>query len=225
MTRWQSTIDSSESYDEVKYRESLRTLGLFAPVTKEDIQKAYRSRAKEYHPDQFFDNGEKEKATERIQEVNAAHEYALKNFNWFDISQSRAASYKRKVVHPESSMGRMQRWVVAPVAVLYSLALLIAGVPGILGRLITGSLRISWWHASQLAEFRGSLWRGWLGLGPHLLALVLFALTDVTILKAWFGVSFLVMLATDVASKTTGEDNPLRDHPILVRVKTFVYDL
>ena len=78
MTRFQSTIGSGEGYDEVRYRESLRTLGLFAPVTKDDIQKAYRSRAKEYHPDQFIDNGEKVKATERIQEINAAHEYALK---------------------------------------------------------------------------------------------------------------------------------------------------
>ena len=84
-----------DGYDEMAYRHALQRLGLFPPIELDDIHKAYRLRAKLIHPDRFaMDEEARRSATGRIQELNAARDYATRNYRWFDADQIRA--YGRK---------------------------------------------------------------------------------------------------------------------------------
>ena len=71
---------------------------------------------------------------------------------------------------------------------------------------------------------------GWLVVGPHVMALVLFMVVEGSgiappFFKWWVGLSLLIMLSTDIASRVTGEENPLRDHRAFDRVDAFVRSL
>jgi hypothetical protein len=230
--------DRRGEYDEVTYREALRSLGLFAPVMLDDIH-----RAKQIHPDRFAANGGYDEATHRIQKLNAAHEYVIHFYAKFEKSQGRIARHHM----PPGQAGPMNplfEVVLFPIAAVYSLTTVLAAVPAALLE------RFSFDEEDEPAEENATdvntsdvendvadqqqdttpSREGWLVIGPHVMALVLFMLVEGSgiappLFNWWIGLSLLIMLSTDIASRVTGEDNPLRDHRAFGRVDAFVRSL
>ena len=66
--------------NETSRTRALNILGLKATATQEDIKKAYRSLAKEYHPDKLVgvSEGVKKISEEKFREINQAYEYLIK---------------------------------------------------------------------------------------------------------------------------------------------------
>ncbi len=62
-----------------KRRNALKALQLNDPITVADLKKAYRSLAKQYHPDasQSVSETEKQQAQQRFREIQEAYEYLL----------------------------------------------------------------------------------------------------------------------------------------------------
>lgn len=235
--------DRRGEYDEVTYREALRSLGLFAPVLLDDIHRAYRSRAKQIHPDRFAANGGYDEATHRIQKLNAAHEYVIHFYATFEKSQGRIARHHM----PPGQGGPMNpllEVLLFPIAAVYSLTTVLAAVPAALldrfsfdeeedaedapadGEAADADTS----DAAQDQQVMKPSREGWLVVGPHVMALVLFMLVEGSgiappLFKWWVGLSLLIMLSTDIASRVTGEDNPLRDHRAFGRVEAFVRSL
>lgn len=201
--------DRRERFDVVRYRQSLQTLGLTPPVVREDIDRAYRGRASRTHPDRFATLEEREEATRRIQEINAAREYANRHFRGFDLWQSRTYRPERNGRSPRGP--RWARWApLLPVTALYALATLVAALPAAVG------------VVSRIGPTRGAgeaAWRLWLLVVPHGLAAGFFLLADQPLVEAWLGVSLLVMLSSDVATFVTGDENALREHPPMDRAR------
>ncbi|WP_027399315.1 J domain-containing protein [Anaerovorax odorimutans] len=54
-------------------------LGVKEGASKEEIKAAYREQVKKYHPDKFQDNPLYELAEEKLQEINEAYDYLMKN--------------------------------------------------------------------------------------------------------------------------------------------------
>jgi hypothetical protein len=232
--------DRRGEYDEVTYREALRSLGLFAPVLLDDIHRAYRSRAKQIHPDRFAANGGYDEATHRIQKLNAAHEYVIYFYATFEKSQGRIARHHM----PPGQSGPMNplfEVLLFPIAAVYSLTTVLAAVPAaLLDRFSfedeedeSAEENTADADTSDAANEQQDMTpsrEGWLVVGPHVMALVLFMLVEGSgiappLFKWWVGLSLLIMLSTDIASRVTGEDNPLRDHRAFGRVEAFVRNL
>ena len=55
-------------------RDPYSILGVNREASDDDIKKAYRRLARENHPDKFTDPAERERAEERMKEINAAYE-------------------------------------------------------------------------------------------------------------------------------------------------------
>lgn len=208
-------------YDEVVYREALRVLGLFAPVTLEEIQAAYRRRAKLHHPDRAAANGNAADATRQMERINIAHGYVVQHFPVFDRSRNRPL---RRAMAARPPVRAWQEIVLLPIMAVYLLALLaaagpaaaLAGASGPPGALMTRRQRMALWAREK-----------WLLIAPHVLVLAGFVALEMwglgpSLLRWWLGLSLLVMLASDVASRATGERNPLRQHRAMERLQVFV---
>jgi hypothetical protein len=217
----QSRPAPASEYDEVRFRESLRVLGLFAPVTMEEIQTAYRRRAKTYHPDRAALHGGVADATRQMERINLAHEYVVQHYETFDRSRNRAL---RRAIAGEPPVRAWQEVLLLPVTTVYSLALLVAagpaaalaGAAGARGALMTRRQRWAVWLREK-----------WLQAGPHFVVVSAFAALETwgvgpPAVRWWLGLSLLVMLASDVASRATGERNPLRQHRTMERLQAFV---
>ena len=113
-------------YDEIRFREALRNLGLFAPVTLEEIQGAYRRRAKACHPDRVGVNGNAAEATRQMERINLAHGYVVQHFERFDRTRNRPL---RRAMAGEPPVRVWQELLLLPVTAVYSLALLVAAGP------------------------------------------------------------------------------------------------
>lgn len=198
-----------ERYDEVRYRESLLTLGLFPPIAREDIDRAYRWRARQAHPDRFASEDEKAEATRRIQRINEARDYATRHFRGFDLYQSQA--YRESRPGRARADGGWFEWALLPVTVVYALATLLAAAPVLIASALLGDDGRARWTA-RLGRWGTAAWRLWMGVGPHLVALALFVLARGLLLEVWIGLSILVMASADVATIVTGDANELRRH-------------
>jgi hypothetical protein len=224
-----SACTRRDAYQEVTYRESLRTLGLFGPVALEDIHQAYRARAKMYHPDRLARNGNAEEATRRIQKLNAAHEYVVRHYPAFEKGSGRGR--RRAAARRGDNAAAADPWLeflLAPVTILYSLALLVAALPAImfvapfqaLARHIGG-------ESGVVARWVRAVRERWLAVGPHLAVLGAFLALErwqmgATWTRWWLGISLLVMVSAELASRMTGESNPLRTHRAVDRLHAFV---
>lgn len=208
-------------YDEIAYRESLRVLGLFAPVTLEEIQAAYRRRAKLHHPDRAAANGNAGEATRQMERINLAHGYVVQHYQTFDRTRNRPL---RRTMAGEPPVRAWQEVLLLPITAVYSLALLAAAGPAVAltgasgrpGSLLNRRQRLALWAREK-----------WLGVGPHALVLAAFLALEVWglgpgLLRWWLGLALLIMLASDVASRATGERNPLRQHRAMERLQAFV---
>ncbi len=54
-------------------------LGIKEGATQEEIKAAYREQVKKYHPDKHQDNPLQDLAEEKLQEINEAYDYLIKN--------------------------------------------------------------------------------------------------------------------------------------------------
>ena len=55
-------------------RDPYEVLGVPRTASADEIKKAYRALAKQYHPDNFTDAGQRARAEEKMKEINAAYE-------------------------------------------------------------------------------------------------------------------------------------------------------
>ncbi len=55
-------------------RDPFVVLGVSRDATDEEIKKAYRALARKHHPDRYTDPAERDAASERMKEINAAYE-------------------------------------------------------------------------------------------------------------------------------------------------------
>ena len=63
----------------------LNLLGLDEDATFEDVKKAYRSLAKENHPDKFASDNDKERQKIKMAEINEAYQLIIKNIKKVEI--------------------------------------------------------------------------------------------------------------------------------------------
>lgn len=191
-------------FNVVTYLSALQTLGLTPPVDRDAIHRAFRDRAKRIHPDRFQDEDQKGVATRRIQEINTAHAYALHHWNGFELD--RRWNGDRPLVN-QLKVIPWKKWSVLPVTLVYGLTTIAAaGTARALAHLIGPERRTRWLDRRA----RAVLQKLWLLAAPHMATLVLFATVDRLVLKAWFGVSFLVMVSADVTTLVTGDRHTLR---------------
>jgi hypothetical protein len=210
-----------DGYDEMAYRHALQRLGLFPPIELDDIHKAYRLRAKLVHPDRFaMDEEARISATGRIQELNAARDYAMRHYRWFDADQIRA--YGRGNGDEGARETTWREWVALPVTAVYALAMVLVAAPFMAVASWLGAGRRE--HMRSKRSFRPMMlaWRAWLFIGPHIATLAMFAIVEEPAVKVWFGVSLLVMLSADAATLMTGATNSLRSQRAILRLHQMV---
>ncbi|MBW3660044.1 MAG: hypothetical protein KY397_00220 [Gemmatimonadetes bacterium] len=206
-------------YDEVRYRDSLRALGLFPPIEIEDVHRAHRARARRIHPDRFETVEERARATRKIQEINAARDYLVRHFRGFELMQK--ARYRANGRGGgRAPVGRgWAEWALLPVTIVYAVATVAVAAPLIAAAAIVGSRRRRAWRA-RLGRLGVAAWRIWLGVAPHTAVLVLFIAPGPDILRAWAGLSALVMASADIATLLTGDANELRRHRPVARARS-----
>ncbi len=210
-----------DGYDEIAYRQSLQRLGLFPPIELDDIHRAYRLRAKLIHPDRFaMDEKACVSATGRIQELNAARDYATRHYRWFDADQIRA--YGRRNGSGEAGETTWREWVALPVTAVYALAMVLVAAPFLALASWAGEARRERWRSAPWSRLAVQLWRAWLLLGPHVATIAMFAVVEEPAVKIWFGVSLLVMLSADLATLLTGATNSLRSQRAILRLHQLV---
>lgn len=209
-------------YDEARFRDSLRTLGLFPPVEIEDVQRAYRARARRLHPDRFEAGERRDEATRRIQEINAARDYVLRHFRGFDVMQkARYRSTGR--TRDREGASRWSEWALLPVTALYAGATLVVALPLLALAAIVGSARRRALRA-RAGRVGTAAWRIWIGLAPHAAVLALFLAPGPGLVRAWAGLSVLVMASADVATLVTGDANELRRHRPVAHARSLAED-
>ncbi len=90
-------------------RDPFSVLGIDRNASDEDIKKAYRKLARENHPDKFTDPAERDRASERMKEINAAYEEIQK------IKSGKGSSYYGDQQYSESSASCDERYTAVRV--------------------------------------------------------------------------------------------------------------
>lgn len=60
-------------------KDPYKVLGVASNATEAQIKEAYRELAKKYHPDKYVNNPLADLAAEKMQEINEAYDYLMKN--------------------------------------------------------------------------------------------------------------------------------------------------
>lgn len=84
-------------------RDPYEILDINKSASRDEIKRAYKKLAKQYHPDQYNDNPLKDLAEERMREVNEAYDYLMKNTTDSFGSNSYNTSYNNNSSHNNSS--------------------------------------------------------------------------------------------------------------------------
>lgn len=72
-------------------------------ATKDEVRRAYKKLAKQYHPDQYDDNPLKDLAEERMREVNEAYDSLMKTFDSGSSSSSQSYNSNKSSYNNSSS--------------------------------------------------------------------------------------------------------------------------
>lgn len=96
---------------------AFETLGLNSTADLEAVKTAYHALVKQWHPDQFTDEGMQQKAQQKLIELNLAYEEALKAVHGRpaalkDIPLPEAKTFARHLYengHPESALRQLAR--------------------------------------------------------------------------------------------------------------------
>ncbi len=87
-------------------------LGIKEGANQEEIKAAYREQVKKYHPDKHQDNPLQELAEEKLQEINEAYEYLMKNDGQQTKSDRQGKSRRRRISAEQNQ--NKKRGVVFP---------------------------------------------------------------------------------------------------------------
>ncbi len=90
-------------------RDPFLVLGVDRNASEDEIKKAYRKLARENHPDKFTDPAERDRASERMKEINAAYEEIQK------IKSGKGSSYYGNDRYSESSSSGDDRYTAVRV--------------------------------------------------------------------------------------------------------------
>ncbi|MGM9642483.1 MAG: DnaJ domain-containing protein [Eubacteriales bacterium] len=90
-------------------RDPFSILGVDRNASEDEIKKAYRKLARENHPDKFTDPAERDRASEKMKEINAAYEEIQK------IKSGRGSSYYGDDHYSESSASGDERYAAVRV--------------------------------------------------------------------------------------------------------------
>ena len=216
--------DGTGRYDEARFRTALRTLGLFPPVDLEDVHRAYKARARRLHPDRHEPGEGRDRATRKIQEINAARDYVVRHFRGFDLMQN--ARYRRSsgpTRQREPGRG-WSEWLLLPVTGLFAVATLVVAAPFVGLSTLAGSARLRAWRA-RVGRAGRVAWRIWIALAPYAALLALFLAPAPDAVRAWAGLTVLVMASADVATLVTGDENELRRHRPVTRARSLAEEL
>lgn len=216
--------DGRGRYDETRFRDSLRALGLFPPVEIEDVKRAHRARASRLHPDRYETEDERREATRKIQEVNAARDYVLRHFRGFDLIQNARYRSNGRTDGGRASTSRWLEWMLLPVTALYAAATLVVAAPLMVVAVVMGTDRRRAWR-ERLGRGGAVVWRIWVGLAPHAAVVALFLIPGSDPVRAWAGFAVLVMASADVATLVTGDANELRRHRPVARARSLAEHL
>lgn len=74
-------------------RDPYEVLGIKRDASQEEIKRAYKRLAKQYHPDQYGDNPLRELAEEKMREVNEAYDSLMKNTYEYQQKTDSSSSY------------------------------------------------------------------------------------------------------------------------------------
>ena len=77
--------------------DALKILGLSIPVSQEDIRKAFKTKAKIYHPDRQADPGKKEDSSNKFIQARKAHDYLLSiNIEYINDQRLRSQAMRER---------------------------------------------------------------------------------------------------------------------------------
>ncbi|KYH34053.1 chaperone protein DnaJ [Clostridium tepidiprofundi DSM 19306] len=74
-------------------RDPYEVLGIKRNASQEEIKRAYKRLAKQYHPDQYGDNPLRELAEEKMREVNEAYDSLMKNTYGYQQKTDSSSNY------------------------------------------------------------------------------------------------------------------------------------
>lgn len=86
-------------------KDPYKILGINQSATKEEIKKAYRKLAKEYHPDKHVNNPLAELAEAKFREIQEAYETLMRGQNQYQSTGTSSSSYQSNASSSQSYQG------------------------------------------------------------------------------------------------------------------------
>lgn len=92
-------------------KDPYEVLGIERGASKEEIKKAYRNLAKQYHPDKYVDNPLADLASEKFREVQEAYDTLMNNQQ--GNSSFNQSNYNQSYSNQDSSFATIRNYIVA----------------------------------------------------------------------------------------------------------------